>query len=140
MPQLLRTLLLFVLAGPLIGGIVAGLAFTVTIVLPDLWSDPSNTYGHARWTEYFGTLALIMIFAYPIGMLPATASAAAQICIRDQPLRLRPGGVLFVCAAGVFVMALQQALFRDTTLLPLLASAVAAAACSLFSVRVPMQP
>ena len=127
-----RSLLLFALAGPAIGGIVTCVLVTLTVVLPDIWSDPGNTYGHARVTEYLGTLALVMVFAFPIGFVPAIVSGISQFCVRQCVGISRLSCTFLVCVFGVATMAFEQALFFSVqSPLPLIAAAISAALVSL---------
>ena len=110
--------------------------FTATRVVPDLIADPGNQFGHARTSEYFGTLALVMIFSYPVGLGPALVSSVTQFCIRNQVLAHRPRCVLLVSLAGVVAMGVEQSFyFNESSLSPLVAAAVSAALVSLYVSR-----
>lgn len=135
-PSLTRSLLTFGLIGPAVGGLVAFVLVLVTIVLPDLWADPGNTFGHNRVADLFATMALAALFSYPIGLVPALASGIAyHFCAQRLPGH-RVGASVLICLTGVLVMAAMRSMWMPVApwvLLPI--AGVSAVVVSLYAFR-----
>lgn len=131
-----RTLLKFALAGPAIGGFITLALITGAIVVPDLLADTANVFGRNRKAELAGTLALVMLFSYPIGLVPALASGVAYHLMRKQICSHRTRSILVVCLVGMVVVAIEQILLTGTaSLLTLPVAAISAAMVSLYASR-----
>ncbi len=109
---------------------------TVTQVLPDLWADSGNTYGHARVTDHLLTLALAIIFAYLIRIAPAVVSGIFQFYVRDHQDVDTRACTFLVSVVRVAAMASEQAPFVSArSSRPLLAAGISAALASLADLR-----
>jgi len=133
---MLKTLLKFALAGPAIGGLVTLAFIAVAIVVPDLLADPANAFGRSRKAEFAGTLALVMLFSYLIGLFPALASGVAYHLMRKQICNHRTRSILVVCLAGVVAMTIEQSFLTGAaSLFTLPVAAISAAMVSLYASR-----
>ncbi|WP_227817529.1 hypothetical protein [Nitrogeniibacter aestuarii] len=122
-----RILRWYILGGPLFGALLMTVGFILFIVLPDLIHDPDNQFGHDRWGEFGGAIALILMFAYPVGLLPATAAGLCHRYLRGRLGQARPRLIGLVCAAGAVGSVLQAAVFGHLPRLELLVAITTAA-------------
>lgn len=137
-PSKLRLLLIYALLGPLLGWLFFFFAFNLGDVIPDLINDPHNQFGHNRWSEYFSTLALTLLFSYPIGILPALVSGFTHVLLRQHFQTHRRYCVGLVCLAGAVTAATGLSLLSvklDRSLYLILISALSAAMLSLYFSR-----
>lgn len=137
-PSKLRLLLAYLFLGPLLGWLFFFVVFHLGAVIPDLIKDPHNQFGHDRWSEYFGTLALMLLFSYPIGILPALVSGVAHAMLLQHFQTHRLYCVGLVCLAGAVTAATGLSLLSvklDRSLYLILISALCATMLSLYFSR-----
>lgn len=137
-PSKLRLLLAYIFLGPLLGWLFFFVVFHLGDVIPDLINDPHNQFGRDRWSEYFSTLTLTLLFSYPIGILPALVSGVTHALLRQHFQTHRRYCVGLVCLAGAVTAATGLSLLSvelDRSLYLILISALSAAMLSLYFSR-----
>jgi MFS family permease len=137
-PSKLRLLLIYTFFGPLLGWLFFFLAFNLVQVIPDLIKDPHNQFGHHRWFEYFSTLAFMLLFSYPIGILPALVSGVSHALLRQhfQTRRLYCIGLIGLAGAVTAATGLTLLPVKlDRSLYLILISALCATILSIYCSR-----
>ncbi len=103
----LKMISLYLALGPLLGGLAVFVVFVVTFILPDVLADPANLFGHNRWQQFWGLLALCLLYSYPFGLLSALAAGLAHIKLQAHFLHYRKSCIALVGIAGWLALAVQ---------------------------------
>lgn len=103
----LKMIGLYLALGPLLGGVAVFVVFVATFIIPDLLADPANLFGHNRWQQFWGLLALCLLYSYPFGLFSALAAGLAHIKLQSHFLRYRKSCIALVGIAGWLALAVQ---------------------------------
>ena len=102
-----KIVIFYVVYGPILGAFIVATWCSAFIVLPDLVHDPENTYGHNRGSEYLGLMGLILVLAYPIGIVPALASGIIHSTLMNRFKSSRLQCACMVASVGAFAMVVE---------------------------------
>lgn len=103
----LKMIGLYLALGPLLGGLAVFVVFVVTFIIPDVLADPANLFGHNRWQQFWGLVALCLLYSYPFGLLSALAAGIVHIKLHSHFLRYRKSCIALVGIAGWLALAIQ---------------------------------
>ncbi len=130
----IRIIAIYSLVGPVIGALTVFAAFSLPVILQDIWNDPNNQFGQDRFDDTWKTLALTLVFGYMLGFLPALASGVAHIKILPYLRNYRFLCVGLICLAGVLVTGIEMltiGILKDSEPSLLIAPLVAALVLSI---------
>ena len=120
-----RILATYALAGPLIGGLTILISFIITTILPDLFNDFGNKYGHNRVQEFFGVLGLTLTFSFLLGLFPALVAGTTHALLSRHFQDNRILSIATVCLFGTTASALLMFFsFKDASMTSLQAPIV----------------
>lgn len=123
----LRIPLIYVLLGPAVGALLTLATVILTMIVPDMISDPQNTLGHDRTANFMGTIALMFVFAYVFGSVPAFVAGICHTLLIRQFLVHPLKSCVAVCGAGVMSMAIVSAIWHLRSPFPEIVAALSAA-------------
>ncbi len=101
-----RILATYALIGPLIGGLTIFMGLIITTILPDIFNDFDNLFGHDRMREFFGTLGLTLIFSFLIGLVPAIVAGFTHTLLARQFQSKRTLSIATICIVGTTASAI----------------------------------